>query len=798
MARQRVRFEYHTGLRRDAFDAAELTGSWDRQGRGSPDAWTTAPMRKTTDQDGCWRFTAEVELDPAGGVDYSWGVWLRARDGGTVWGIFAEVDDRDLTAQHRTFTLDQDAGAEARVEAYRLSQHERLGARPHLPAGVAAPAIRFAVWAPDARGVEVVFGGASGYIADDGHGAMPDLAPVPMEPAGAGLWQATLPGYERFAGRHYLYRVTRDDGQIGWSTDMYSLKQAGSGDFDPRGGHYDGTPDALDGTPSCSVVVDPSLVAPYPDRDGTPVPAEDFWADERTPDRPVPNRLEDLVIYELHVGALAPDRSAAGTFADALAFLPYLEDLGVNAVELMPMLEFNGTRSWGYGSSHFLAVESSAGGRDALKHFVRACHRRGIAVLMDMVFNHYNDDSARAAWQYSSLDPERNHYYWYQGRAADYQDPTGGYVDNESSGWAPRYHEEQVRLLFVSSAVMLLEEFHLDGFRLDQTTAIHLYNRLHRDGSPVGDANVAGRKFLRELCQTLKALRPEVMLVAEDHSGWLAVTQPAAGGGLGFDASWYVDFYHHLIGDKGEGPEYARLLHTAASQQSGPLAMGWFAGALTAAAGQKVVYHENHDEAGNAANSLRTIRVAAGGAPLVGATRRYAEARCRFACGMTMLSPGTPLFLMGEEVGAEKAYTYDRFNEAKEDLHALRAGSGANLFRFYQDVIAFRLANPAVRSHDVQVLHARDPERVIAFRRWAPGQDLLVIASLNNQPFDAPGYRIQHPALADAGWREVFNSDAARYGGDNVGNLGATLRAAGGTLEAVVPANGFVILERAL
>ena len=81
---------------------------------------------------------------------------------------------------------------------------------------------------------------------------------------------------------------------------------------------------------------------------------------------------------------------------------------------------------------------------------------------------------------------------------------------------------------------------------------------------------------------------------------------------------------------------------------------------------------------------------------------------------------------------------------------------------------------------------------------WAPGQDLLVIASLNNQPFDATSYQIQHPALADAGWREIFNSDAARYGGDNVGNLGAALRAAGGTLAAVVPANGLVILERAL
>jgi Alpha amylase, catalytic domain len=82
-------------------------------------------MRKTTDQDGCWRFTAEVELDPAGGVDYSRGVWLRARDGGTVWGIFAKVDDRDLTAQHRTFTLDQDAGGRDALKHFVRACHRR-------------------------------------------------------------------------------------------------------------------------------------------------------------------------------------------------------------------------------------------------------------------------------------------------------------------------------------------------------------------------------------------------------------------------------------------------------------------------------------------------------------------------------------------------------------------------------------------------------------------------------------------------------------------------------------------------
>jgi 1,4-alpha-glucan branching enzyme len=102
-----------------------------------------------------------------------------------------------------------------------------------------------------------------------------------------------------------------------------------------------------------------------------------------------------------------------------------------------------------------------------------------------------------------------------------------------------------------------VDEFYLDGLRVDQTTSIHAYNRLHDDGRELPAANIWGRRFLRQLCQTMKLIDPEVVLIAEDHSGVPAVTEPAATGGLGFDARWYVDFYHHLIGDKGEGAEYA-------------------------------------------------------------------------------------------------------------------------------------------------------------------------------------------------------------------------------------------------
>jgi 1,4-alpha-glucan branching enzyme len=736
-----VQFEYVTGLARSPFTAASLVGSWD--------GWTPHPMEPTDAG-----FAAEVELD-AVGERFSWGVQLARADGTRHWGIMAEVPELGSHAQERAFVL----GAGDQREAYHLTQHRRLGARRQPGGGIA-----FTAWAPNAIAVEVVFGGGAGYIADDGYGGDGSL---PMERAGDGLWRAAADGFDAFVGRRYMYRVTREGGLPAMRTDMYSLHQIGAGAFNPRGAHYDGTPAELDGTPSCSVVVDPGPAA-------DPAPPA------------VPRRVEDLVIYELHLGALGYGRDGPGTFADAIALLPYLQDLGVNAVELLPLFEFSGVLSWGYGSSHFLAIETSSGGRDALKAFVAACHERGIAVLMDVVYNHYTPEADRAAWQYDSPTDSHNIYLWWE-------DPPGSYVDNESTGAAPRYHDEHVRALFVSSAAMLMEDVGIDGLRVDQTTSIHSYNHIGPGWHEVGAANVFGRKLLRELCQTLKTIDPDVMLIAEDHSGWDVVKQPAETGGIGFDATWYVDFYHHLIGDKDEGPEYAKLLNTAATNWNGPLAMGAFAEALVASANRTVVYVESHDEAGNSTDSRRTILAAVNGAPLVGETRRIAERRTRWAAGMNLLAPGTPMFLMGEEVGAQQPYTYNRFAENKEDLEGLRAGDGAGLFRFNAELIRLRLSEPDLRSRAIEIVHVNDAGRVLAFRRGG----FLVAGSLADRAYDDPDYRIEHPSLAGAGWREIFNSDAAAYGGDGVGNRGATLWADGDALNVVIPAAGFVILRRA-
>jgi 1,4-alpha-glucan branching enzyme len=267
-------------------------------------------------------------------------------------------------------------------------------------------------------------------------------------------------------------------------------------------------------------------------------------------------------------------------------------------------------------------------------------------------------------------------------------------------------------------------------------------------------------------------------------------------GGLGFHAAWFSDFYHHLIGDTDRGSDTAKLIKTAGFGGDGPLAMDYFAGVMASTNPHKVVYNESHDEAGNSQGTKRTIVVAANGAALVGDTRKFAEARCRFAFGCTVLSAAVPMFLFGEEVGFQNDFLYNHILNLREDFRTLRQTSGKLLFTFYSDLIRLRLDNPGLRSSVIDVVHVHGGNRILAWRRSGEGEDFLVLASLNNQAYQN-GYVVDNSRLPDGDWREVFNSDAAKYGGDNIGNFGATaIPSRGGVLQAVLPANGFVVLRR--
>ena len=801
MATKSVDFHFLTGLRRQIFRNPRLVGTWDGNGRYS-DQWSQSAMQEITGEDGCPVFQGSASLDLVdSGRTFKWGVILDGPSGANFWGIPTEVQDVNSTDRYREFQIATDGGVQ--TERYYFTHCRRFGANKRFSKPGGAPGLVFAAWAPNAKAVDIVFGTSSGYIDDQGRGI--DIAkPVLSLSESSGIWEGTAPkSFSDYISLPYMYRIKNAQGNTTYKTDIFSRSQMGKGATDPSKSAWQGTADTLDGSVSCSVIIDPDVIRQT--FESTPagtqpdlIPAEEFWANEFTPGLPVPSRIEDLNIYELHVGSLGFGKTGPGDLADAIQFLSHLVDLGINAVELLPMAEFGGTAGWGYGSSHHFCIESSAGGRDKYRHFVRECHRRGIAVIQDVVYNHYEDGHVdRAEKFYDSTTPDQDIYYWYEGRSTDYSFPDGGYLNNGSSGRTPRFWEENVRQQFISGAAFLMEEMHVDGFRVDLTQAIHRDNTLNANGWGVSRANIFGQKFLRQWSRTLHMIRPTAILIAEDHTGWPAVVLTPDQGGLGFDARWQVAFYHSLIGDSDMAVGHPRLLKQAGLGGNEPLGMDAFSGALYDTHTKQVAFNESHDEAGNARGTARTIVVAVNWSPLFGATRVAAESRCRLCFGLSLLSAGTPMFFMGEEIGAQRPYTYDNFIANREDILGERAGNGKLLFRFYQDLIALSRRLPAIRTHNIDILHQSNNNRVIAFKRWIGAEQLIILASFNNTPF-SNGYSIQKDslAIADAWWTEVFNSDAAVYGGQNVGNFGATIPSGGGRFAANIPASGFVVFVK--
>jgi len=846
-----VRFEYTSGLLTDTFQNARLVGSWD--------GWSDhVPMTPFHDTTGVPAFSAVVELpDTLIETEIQWGVYVDGPGGVGQWGIATEVQDRANRERHRSFRLR--VGDDA-VQRYSLSTSRALGANKHYTGDDTEPGIRFAVWAPNARQVSLVLGDrASGYIWDPHHDDIADRGErgsFPMfetskGPDWDGIWETradiqaypdgfiatpdmpeppTLQQFATFDHIPYMLRIVREDGSVKFRTDLYSRCQIGSGDrnnaFDPEAGNeppWTGKRQDLDGTISCSVVVDPETVTTefaevdeagdrvWPERNWNS--QEEFWREEFVAGKELPTRVEDLIIYELHVGALGFGKQGPGTLEDALELLDtHLVPLGINCIELLPLSEFRGGSRWGYSSSHFFAIEFTGGGRDQFKHFIRACHQRGISVILDVVYNHYHHYPERAEQLYDTNTPAHDIYFWQEPQDGD----LGPYLQNDSSGRAPRYWEEQVRNMFVSSALALLDEFHIDGFRVDQTTSMREYNHLERrvGSAPwraVPDANAFGAKFLREWMRAVRLVRPHVITMAEDHSSQNpgAIVRPVdhTDDGFGFDATWYSDFYHHLIGDTRWGrkhPSHANLIRSAAALRRGEaLAMNWFAAALEHTQNHTVVYAECHDEAGNSENetSMRTVVAGVNGAALTPASRPHGEARARFATSMALFAAGTPLIFMGDEVAASKPYRYADFRhlqeqeDPREDLAGLRNGKGSRMYLFYQQAIKLRRDQAALRDRHIEIVCTDNTSRVIAFIRRTEDSMFFIAGSLADTSFDN-GYSFFHPAIPAGQWREVLTSDDTVFEGSGVSNGNTPVSSETGHINMRIPANGVIVLER--
>jgi maltooligosyltrehalose trehalohydrolase len=357
-------------------------------------------------------------------------------------------------------------------------------------------------------------------------------------------------------------------------------------------------------------------------------PARYRWTDGRWQSRPI----RDLVVYELHTGTFSPE----GTFAGITARLPYLRDLGITAIELMPIADFAGNRSWGYDGVALFAPARAYGSPDDLRTLVDAAHRHGLSVILDVVYNHLGPEGAY-------LPAFTSHYF--TGR---HQTPWGASVNLDGPG------SENVRRFILDNACSWIREYHVDGLRLDATHALI-------DESP--------RHIVQEVAEAVRAEAGRHIIVhAEDHRNLALMVEDAAAGGWGLDGIWADDFHHVIrVMTAGDTHGYYQDFagHTrelATCLEDGWLYSGEHSDYLNHARGTNaaripmqrfVVCIQNHDQVGNRAMGDRlhhTIR------PEV----------WRAMSVVLLTAPMTPLLFMGQEWAASTPFQY--FTDLEPEL----------------------------------------------------------------------------------------------------------------------------------
>lgn len=549
------------------------------------------------------------------------------------------------------------------------SVHHGLGAAP-FPGGVA-----FRTWAPFATAVSVV-GDFNGWDTDAGR----------MDAEPGDYWSTDVVG--ALPGQRYRFALTTAQGQV--------VQR-----IDPR-----------------SRAVTSSI------GQGIVYAADLFdWGQDSYQTPP----WNEAVLYELHIGTFndAPG-GAVGTLPSATQRLGHLRDLGVNAVEVMPVVEFGGFSSKGYNPALPFAVESDYGGPDALKEFVREAHRQGIAVILDVVFNHFGAaDLEHSLWRFDG---------WHE------DDGSGIYFYNDwrvHTPWQsprPDYGRSQVCQFIVDNALMWLEEFRIDGLRIDQTAQMW---------SASGQFLPAGWRLLQDLNQTVNWRQPWKIMIAEDFNGGAAVTRAVSSDGLGFDAQW-DPFVHDvraaLVTPWDQDRDVGRVAAALARGYDGAF--------------PRVIYTESHDENGNGGRRLpEEISPGAAG-------DFCAKKRSTLGAALVLTAPGLPLLFQGQEFLEDTWWSDDR------TVDWTKLATYRGITQLYTDLIHLRRnwydTTRGLTGQGLNVSHIDHDGKVLAFHRWAmggPRDDVVVIANFSSVYHSS--YRIGFPRSGL--WRVRFNSDWVGY-----------------------------------
>ncbi len=584
-----------------------------------------------------------------------------------------------------------------------------MGAVPH-PGGVS-----FRVWAPHATAVSV-----TGTFLD---WAEPGISLGRDEDGGgdwAGTWSADV---DRAAvGAEYRYRLETPSGDL-WRMDPYGRQVTGS-----TGNVVVYDPDAFD------------------------------WGEHEF-QMPDWNRI---VIYEMHVGTFAAGADRPGTFDRATRRMPWLRDLGVDVIQVMPPFERAGDVSWGYNPAHIFAIESTYGGPDAFKRFIRAAHEQGIAVIVDVVYNHLGPGDLDL-WRFDGwAEGEWGGIYFYNDERA--VTPWGN--------TRPDYGRGEVRSFLRDSALTWLEEFRADGLRFDSTLYIRTVDETPETELP------DGWSFLAWLNDEIRARHPWKLTIAEDLGDPGPLVTSTERGGAGFGARWEPHFLH-LVRD---------VLTAPADEDR---SVGAIVEALLGGGEQpfsRVIYTESHDDVANG-----QVRLAEAVAPGDGGSW-FARKRATLGSAITLTAPGIPMLFQGQEL------LEDGWFDDTIPLDWSKANRFAGIVQLHRDLLALRRNadgwSAGLTGPSIAILHANDETKLLAWHRWldgGPGDDVVVVINLSIEPLVDVPIALPRPGR----WRVRLNSDSLAYDEDFGGSIADDLDATasdGGSVS--VGPYGVVILSQ--
>ena len=474
--------------------------------------------------------------------------------------------------------------------------------------------------------------------------------------------------------------------------------------------------------------------------------------------------LEDLIIYELHVGAFTPE----GTFDAIASRLSYLKNLGINTLQIMPIAQFPGNRNWGYDGTYPYAVQDSYGGPDRLKQLVDTCHQHGIAVLLDVVYNHFGPEGCYVG-DYAPYYTERFKGVW--GNALNFD-------GSESYG---------VRNYFIQNALYWFETFHVDGLRIDASDHIVDLNAKH---------------FLQELAEVTAELAQhhgrKFYLIAENDLSDVRVTRPATQGGYGLDAQWN-DAFHHcvhtlLTGEQlGYYQDYGRCEQLAKAFKQGfvyswdysPHRDRWHGSDSSELPGHRmVVCVQNHDQVGNRILGDRL-------------THLISFEALKVAAAALFFSPNIPLLFMGEEYAEDAPFLYFVSHSDPELIAAVRAGRKAEfshfhqeqdyvdpeseeafqrsqlqwetceqghhqvMLNFYRHLIQLRGTIPALKQLNKQNLTAiaLEDEKALLLHRWCSEGQIFCLMNFNQAELALT------PTIPAGNWQKILDSADEKWSG---------------------------------